>query len=95
MLVMVIERFRGGDPMPVRDRFLEQGRLLPPGATYHASWIDEANGRCFQLMEVPDEAGLQPWIARWSDLIDFELIPVVEPAGYWARLGPVVREDST
>jgi hypothetical protein len=90
MLFMVIERFRGGDPMPVRDRFLARGRLLPDGVVYHASWIDEANGRCFQLMEAADEGALQPWIAGWSDLIDFDLIPIVEPAEYWARL-----DDST
>jgi len=33
MRVMVIERFRNGDPGPVYARFKERGRLLPDGVT--------------------------------------------------------------
>jgi Protein of unknown function (DUF3303) len=29
--------------------------------------------RCFQLMEADD----QRWIANWSDLLGFEIVPVV------------------
>lgn len=76
--------------------FASRARLLPNGVAYHASWIDEANSRCFQLMEAADEGALQPWVARWSDLIDFDVIPVVDPAEYWARLGvsPVTPGNS-
>ena len=38
MLFMVIEQFRSGDPKPIRERFLERGRMLPDGVNYHASW---------------------------------------------------------
>jgi hypothetical protein len=30
---------------------------------------------------------LQPWIERWSDIVDFEVIPVVESGEYWRRAG--------
>jgi hypothetical protein len=91
---MVIERFRDGDPVPVRDRFLEQGgccRTASPSRELDR----QANSRCFQVMEAADDAALRPWIARWSDFIDFEVIPV-DPAEYWARTGiaAVTPEDS-
>ena len=84
MLFMAIERFRGGDPKPIRERFLERGRMLPAGVTYHASWIDPASPRCFQLMEAPNEKSLRPWLVAWNDLVEFEIIPVVTSAEYWS-----------
>ena len=59
MLLIVIEQFRDGDPLPVRARFRERGRMLPDGVTYHKSWIDAARARCFQVMEATD-AAFQP-----------------------------------
>ena len=84
MLVMVIERFRGGDPKPVGERFRRCGRMLPDGVVYHASWIDREGGRCFQLMEAARPELLQDWISRWDDLVDFEVIPVQSSAEFWA-----------
>ena len=51
MLFMVIEHFRNNDPKPIGERFMLRGRMLPEGVTYHASWIDPAAVRCFQVME--------------------------------------------
>jgi Protein of unknown function (DUF3303) len=33
-------------------------------------------GGCFQLMECDEIGPLQEWIARWSDLADFEVVAV-------------------
>jgi hypothetical protein len=30
--------------------------------------------RCFQLMECDDALLLQPWVAFWGDLIEFEIV---------------------
>lgn len=76
MLFMVIEHFKNGDPKPIGDRFRVHGRMLPENVVYHASWIDTQNSRCFQIMESPDRESLEPWIAAWADLVDFEVIPV-------------------
>ena len=84
MLFMVIEDFRNGDPNPVHDRFVARGRMLPEGVTYHASWIDPARVRCYQLMEAEKADMLAPWIAAWTDIVDFEVVPVVTSADYWA-----------
>ena len=77
---MVIERFRGGQPRPVYDRAREQGRMLPEGLRYVDSWVAADFGRCFQLMECEDVTLLMAWVARWSDLVDFEIVPVAPSA---------------
>ena len=43
MLFMVIEHFKDGDPKPILERFVRDGRMLPEGVVYHASWIDPAS----------------------------------------------------
>jgi hypothetical protein len=76
---MVVERFRRG-PEPVYRRAAEQGRLLPDGLVYVDSWVDARLDRCFQLMETDDPALLDEWTARWSDLAEFEVVPVLSSA---------------
>jgi hypothetical protein len=88
MLFMVIEHFKNGDLKQVGDRFRRSGRMLPDGAIYHASWIDSPNSRCFQIMEAPDRKSLDPWIAAWNDLVDFEVVPVQTSAEFWATVQP-------
>ena len=77
MLFMVIERFRNQDAKAVYRRFQEKGRMSPEGLTYVGSWIEANFDRCFQLMECDDVRLLQEWVTSWSDLADFEIIPVV------------------
>ncbi|HEX3463053.1 MAG TPA: GNAT family N-acetyltransferase [Candidatus Elarobacter sp.] len=84
MRFMVIERFRGGDPAPVGERFGRQGRMLPDGVRYDGSWIDPAGMRCFQLMDAPSRDALNAWIVRWNDIVDFEVIEVVDPSAFWS-----------
>lgn len=79
-LYMVIERFRDGNAKPVYERFAERGRLAPEGLTYINSWIDQDLKVCYQVMESPDRALLDEWIANWTDLVEFEVIPVVTSA---------------
>jgi hypothetical protein len=85
MLFMVIERFKAGDPNAVGARFKASGRMLPEDVTYHASWMEEAGSRCFQIMEAPSVEDLAPWIRHWADLVDFEIVPVLTSADFWAR----------
>jgi len=94
MLFMVIEQFRHGDPQPVRDRFVRSGRLMPDDVTYHASWIDAERARCFQLMEADTATALEPWVASWSDIVDFEIVPVVTSAEFWAAASSFTARPS-
>jgi hypothetical protein len=78
MLFMVIEKFRNHDADAVYRRLREKGRMLPEGVTFINSWVSADLSRCFQVMECDNVAMLQPWVAQWSDLIEFEIVPVVE-----------------
>ena len=88
MLYMIVERFRDGDAVPVYRRFRDQGRLAPEGLCYVASWVTDDLRRCFQIMECEDQQLLAQWTARWADLIDFEIIPVVTSADAVAAVAP-------
>jgi hypothetical protein len=87
MLFMIIEHFRNGEAAPVYRRFRERGRLAPDGLTYVASWVTQDLTRCYQVMECADRALLDMWMAGWSDLVDFEVIPVVTSADAASRFG--------
>ncbi len=80
MLYMVVEHFRDGDPRPVYERFRERGRLAPEGLTYVNSWVTTDLMHCYQVMACDERALLDEWIRAWSDLVDFEVHPVVTSA---------------
>ena len=85
MLFMVIERFKDGDARLIGARFKRQGRMLPEGVVYRASWVDAQGARCFQIMEAPRGELLEAWMERWKDLVDFEVIPVMTSADFWKQ----------
>lgn len=74
---MVIEDYRGGNARAVYRRVQEQGRLLPDGVHYVASWVTPDLRRCYQVMETDDRQLLDLWISRWEDLVAFDVIPVL------------------
>ena len=76
MLFMVVERFRNQDGKAVYRRFRDKGRMTPEGLEFVASWVSADLDRCFQVMECDDVGLLQSWVAEWSDLIEFEIVPV-------------------
>jgi len=88
MLFMIVERFRGGDPQPVYERFRRHGRLAPEGLRYLNSWVTTDLTRCYQVMECEDRRLLDQWIAAWVDLVDFDLYPVITSAEAAARVTP-------
>jgi hypothetical protein len=81
---MVIETFVQG-ARPVYERAAEKGRMLPTGVLYLDSWIDESLQRCFQLMETDDPNALEEWIGEWSDLVRFEIVPLIGSSEAAAR----------
>jgi len=76
-LYMVVERFKNQDAVPAYRRFRDRGRLMPEGLQYVSSWVDDKFECCHQLMETHDRTLLDEWIADWSDLVEFEVVPVV------------------
>jgi hypothetical protein len=88
MLYMIVEHFRDGDALPVYRRFRDLGRLAPEGLRYVASWVTADFRRCFQVMECEDPQLLAQWTARWEDLIEFKVVPVVTSAEAAAAVAP-------
>ena len=77
MQFMVVETFRGQDAKAVYRRLREKGRMMPEGLKFVSSYVAADLSRCFQLMECEDVALLQKWVAAWSDLMAFDVVPVV------------------
>jgi hypothetical protein len=80
MLYLVIETFRNGEAVPVYRRFRDSGRLAPEGLRYIASWVTTDLRRCFQVRESEGPSLLALWMARWDDLVEFEVVPVMTSA---------------
>ena len=76
MQFMVIETFRNQDGKSVYRRLKEEGRSLPQGLTVESSWVTADLSRCYQLMTCDDLTLLQRWVTAWSDLVEFDIIPV-------------------
>lgn len=86
-LYMIVEHFRNG-AAPVYSRFRAQGRLAPEGLAYVTSWVTDDLRQCYQVMETDDRALLDQWIANWSDLVEFEVHPIITSAEASARHAP-------
>lgn len=76
MLYMVVETFKRGAAPAIYRRARELGRQLPAGLEYVDSWVDLEFSKCFQLMRTDDRTLIDVWIAKWSDLTQFEVIAV-------------------
>ena len=85
---MIIESFRGGDPVPVYRRFRDRGRLAPEGLRYVSSWVTQDLTRCYQVMECEDRSLLDRWMANWRDVTDFEVVSVMTSAEAAASVAP-------
>jgi len=80
MLYLIVEHFRNGDPGPVYERFRKQGRLAPERLHYINSWVTPDLTTCYQVMECDNRALLDQWLAAWSDIVEFEVHPVITSA---------------
>ena len=86
MQYMIIETYTHG-PRPVYARFRARGRMAPEGLRYVSSVVTTDGTRCYQIMECDDRALLDEWMRAWSDLVAFEVLPVVGSAEAWERFG--------
>lgn len=80
MLYLIVEDFRDGDPVPVYRRLRDRGRQEPAGLHYVSSWVTRDLTRCYQVVDCEDRQVLEAWMARWEDLVRFEVIPVLGSA---------------
>ena len=90
MLYMIVEHYLNEDPLPVYRRFRDRGRLAPEGLQYVSSWVDDKLERCFQLMETHDPGLLDEWISEWSDIVRFEVYPVLSSKEAAEKIKPLL-----
>ena len=65
-----------------------QGRLVTEGVAYVGSWVSADLTCCFQVMEAADRSALNEWLARWADLVDFDVVPVITSAEAQGAIAP-------
>jgi hypothetical protein len=95
MLMMVIERFRDDDMIPVYRRLQQRGRALPEGLEFVDGWVEANFSRCFQLMRCDDVRLLQQWVLQWRGLgVTFEIVPVVPSRDAREVVAPHLGDES-
>jgi hypothetical protein len=67
--------------------------MAPEGLQYVSSVVTADGSRCYQLMECDDRSLLDRWIAAWSDIVAFEVLPVIGSAEAAARFGSDASES--
>lgn len=77
MHFMIVETFRSEDAKAIYMKARDQGRGMPEGLQSVHSWVSANLEHCFQVVVCDHVAALQSWVAHWSDLIQFEIIPVI------------------
>jgi hypothetical protein len=86
-LYRVVEHFKNGEAFSVYRRFRERGGS-PVDLTYVSSWVDENLQRRYQLMEASERQLVDAWMAKWGDLVDFEVHEVVTSEEAAERIAP-------
>ena len=57
-------------------RFLETGGIPPKGVKMLGRW--HGPGKGFVLAETTNLKALNEWLFRWTDLLEFNVMPVIE-----------------
>jgi len=64
--------------------------MAPAGLVHISSWVDAKLETCYQVMKTHDRALLDQWIANWSDLVDFEIVPVITSNEAAEKIAPLL-----
>lgn len=60
-----------------QQRFKETGAPPPAGVTMHGRWHSAAGCKGFMIAESTDAVAISKWTQEWTDLISFEITPVL------------------
>lgn len=58
-------------------RFRETGAVPPAGVTLRGRWHEPGSRRGFMVLEASDPTSVAKYLRDWSDLITFEIVPVI------------------
>jgi hypothetical protein len=59
-------------------RMAEKGLMIPEGMKLINQWTDVTGGKSFVLFEANGPDNILAWIYAWSDILKFEVTPVME-----------------
>ncbi|NKB48478.1 MAG: DUF3303 domain-containing protein [Alphaproteobacteria bacterium] len=77
MYFMTVWTFSPENSQATIERFMETGAVPPEGVTMLSRWHDAAGHRGFAISETDDPIALAKWCRGWTDLLEFEIIPVL------------------
>ena len=60
-----------------QNRFKETGALPPEGVTMQGRWHSAAGLKGFMIAESSDSVAISKWTQGWTDLLSFEITPVL------------------
>jgi len=78
MLFMAMTSYEVGKRDEVTKRLLDIGDKFPEGIKVIGQWSAIGGGRGFTLVEVDDPKVALTATMAWSDLLKFEIVPVIE-----------------
>jgi hypothetical protein len=87
MLFLVTWNISCGNRDATNARFKKTGGPPPAGVKMIGRWHSAAGARGAVIAEADDAVALAKWIQQWSDLIQFEITPVVDDADMMKVLG--------
>ena len=76
MHFMITYAFSNDDRNAVQERFKKTGGKPGEAVKMHGRWHAIGGGHGFVLAESNDSVAIGKWMQEWTDLLEFEVIPV-------------------
>ena len=87
MLFHATFEYATDDRDDVHERFIRTGALPPEGVEMVGRWHSVEGNRGFLLAETEDPQAIARWLQGWTDLVSFELSPVLDDKQFQMVLG--------
>jgi len=78
MLFMAIVTWKPEHKIEIVKRSQEKGPMRPEGIKIINEWVDVSGGKSFALFEANNSNDILSWVTVWSDIMEFEILPVME-----------------
>ena len=87
MLFHVHYAYSTEDRDAVHERFKATGGVPPAGVTMLGRWHDAGGNRGFLVADSGDIDAVAGWLHEWSDLLSFEITPVLTDEAFSRVIG--------
>jgi hypothetical protein len=88
MLFMTLWKTPSGNRDKALERFLKTGGSPPAGIKLIGRWHSVTQGRGVVISETDDAELIAKWCLEWSDLLEFEVVPVLDDSATARILTP-------